>query len=143
VLSNLTELTSLQVEGAIITSGPLPSSLGSLSQLQTLRIAGGQSNLGPLPSEWGQLRNLQELYLTNLALTGQLPSNYVNLSALSGLFLRNVTGLTVTLAEWLAFVKRPGATHRHSVHLMELGLLGSLPADMIDPNRCGCLLGVG
>lgn len=131
----MTMLKTLRLRDAVVSSGPLPSSLGSLSQLRSLVLSGGRNNLGTLPPEWSRLQNLQQLYLWNMSLTGQLPSSYSNLTMLIDLDLRNVTGLTSTLADWLAFIKRPGVAQTQEVALESMGLQGSLPAEMLDPNR--------
>jgi hypothetical protein len=136
--ANMTQLDTLLLQGTTLTSGPLPRSLGSLSQLKYLQLSGGPNNLGTLPLEWGQPQNLQQLHLFNMSLSGQLPSSYSNMTALQEMHLENITGLTTTLDDWWGFISRPGAPSQQEVSLVAMGLQGTLPAAIINVERCGC-----
>jgi Leucine-rich repeat (LRR) protein len=85
-LSQLTQLTQLQLVGNTGLAGSIPTSLGSLTNLQTLYLAGSKLS-GSIPAELGNLTNLTYLGLNGNQLSGAIPSSLGNLTKLNYLYL--------------------------------------------------------
>jgi RHS repeat-associated protein len=87
-LSQLTQLTKLQLTGNTGLTGVIPASLGSLSKLQYIYLFSNQLS-GTIPAELGNLTNLIYLSLYGNQLSGSIPSTLGNLNKLTNLILNN------------------------------------------------------
>ncbi|MFC2125859.1 leucine-rich repeat domain-containing protein [Bacteroidota bacterium] len=87
-IGDFTELTSLDIPGSGLISGPIPVEIGNLLSLVHLNFTQNQLT-GSIPAQIGNLTNLAGLYLSDNQLTGSIPAVIVNLGSLTDLELND------------------------------------------------------
>ncbi len=93
-LTNLTNLTELDLSENYELVGEIPAELGNLTNLTKLYLYGNRLS-GEIPAELGNLTNLTRLLLGGNQLTGEIPSQLGNLTGLIelGLSWNRLTGM--------------------------------------------------
>lgn len=94
-----------------------------------------------LPAEWGSSTTIKNISLERIAgLVGTVPASWVTgMPALEVLMLRNVTGLTAMLPDYISFINQPArmaaASNFTGIWLDQLSLQGSVPPEMFYNRR--------
>jgi len=98
-MSNLSQLTNLQIEGRFSELEEIPESVFSLENLKSLTFT--NHHIKTLSDKLGNLKNLEELNLIGNKIDSELPASLNDLSNLSLIDLRsniNIKGKTLTNA---------------------------------------------